>query len=736
MNENNKPSGITIAFILRNLFRSVWLFFPGIFFLFLTFFCFGFLPQGQDLMILSSEHSGNFSFFLCALCFIAVIAWLGAREIANLKRSRYNDFITPFLFKHIPRFIGFSFFTVLIACYIKTPLFSQANTTNKIPGSVQWLILFVSPLYYWVSTWYMERRIKKITFNWLFFVVLFSFFAITAILCTNLKADTYWLIFIILLLSQWAYLVLVITRRKIIDTKSDHLLAQNIAKKLFYFLLFIALAVYISCAISVSIAVRVTSFPFVLLAFSLFMCVGYLLSYFSIKKELNIHIVILFFVFLFGLWSERHFVYLKKNSNADFKKRADLEQYFKKWIESRKDSIDKYNDGTYPVYFVLSDGGASRSGYWVASVLSYLQDNSKGEFGKKLFCLSGASGGSLGNAAFYMLLRKMANENPPLNNNLYLTRSTEYLKSDFLTYTLSRMLGYDFFIQLYPWHSSGDRGEALAEALESAPDDSVFLKKTLDVSFSELSITEKNINDSFPIICINTTRMQDGHPSVISNINISKNEKDFNYRIDVLDILQPEKDIKLSTAIVLGASFPYISPAGRIDKISKSPMDKDSIRENYFVDGGYIDNSGAGIVHEMILQLNKIIETTTDSVLKKRMKKLAFTVIHITNGLKGDIMAQKVNPLINDLAAPLKTLIGTFSVQTTVNDNRLKNYMESFSKDRKSYLDINLYENDNHNYYPINWVISQHILKKMDDRLKSNKELKYLLDMINGPQNQ
>ena len=102
----------------------------------------------------------------------------------------------------------------------------------------------------------------------------------------------------------------------------------------------------------------------------------------------------------------------------------------------------------YPVYFVLADGGASRSGYWVASVLSKLQDTSRNAFGRHLFCLSGASGGSVGNASFYLLLKELGDQPSKLPyDSIYLKHSRQYLENDFLTYTLSRMLSHDFFVR-------------------------------------------------------------------------------------------------------------------------------------------------------------------------------------------------------------------------------------------------------------------------------------------------
>src|SRR5690606_42013860 len=81
--------------------------------------------------------------------------------------------------------------------------------------------------------------------------------------------------------------------------------------------------------------------------------------------------------------------------------------------------------------------------------------------------------------------------------------------------------------------------------------------------------------------------------------------------------------------------------------------------------------------------------------------KLKFRVIHISNGnysnpkpaVTGNAMATRnfvaesalaepvkaeLHPLLNDLAAPLLTIIGTFSSQTGYTNSRLSTYMRVF----------------------------------------------------------
>lgn len=726
--------------VIRSVFRSVWLFFSGILFLLLSLFAFVKLTQGKDLIMLSGEKAGNFIFFLIALICLVLVSWYGARLVADARHKETPQYLSPFIFMHMPRFIGFSFFTLFIIAFLQTPLFPQ------IDDIVYWLIFAVSFFYYWFWTRFMENNFKRIVFNWIFIIIVGVIFLVSVIVAYNLN-DYKWLIIVDLMLLQWGFLVFVVTRRRWLDDvlldkkrqsklpgivqKASAKAGINPAEEMFHFVFvilgFLVFVVYLWSTFSVPFAVFITPFPFVLIAFAVFAGVGFFITHRSIKWGFNIHVMLLILVFIFGLWTERHRVKLIDNTAADFKQRDSLKTYFKKWIDERKADID--SSTVYPVYFVLADGGASRSGYWVASVQSRLQDETDGRFGKHLFCLSGASGGSVGNAAFYLLLKKRGNENINPADSIFLKDSRTYLKSDFLTYTLSRMLGHDFFIQLWPFSTKGDRASALTQALEKAPQgENIFLKDSINigVTMSELMSDRRNAKATLPVLCVNTTRMQDGRPAVVTTINLKANERDFNNRLDVLDLLPAGKDMKLSSAVVLGASFPYVSPAGRIDGVVKNVQDSMSV--NYFVDGGYVDNSGAGVVHEMIIQLRRIIsDPAWDEATKTRFAKLSLQVIHITNGPSGDIMVRKVNPFINDLAAPLKTLAGSYGIQTTVNDSRLKNYMRDFAGTTVNYWDINLYRPKEPLKYSMNWVISQRNLDSMDTRLKMHPDLNTLV---------
>ena len=480
----------------------------------------------------------------------------------------------------------------------------------------------------------------------------------------------------------------------------------------------IAMCIYITGVLNINFAMDISSINFAILAFGIL--VGYfgLVSIFSIHFKINFHIIILILVMIFASNRESHYARLTKKDTANIsKERPDLRTYFLNWVQHNKNAIIKKD--TFSLLFVLADGGASRSGYWAASVLGKFHDETYGKFDEHLFCLSGASGGSVGNGTYFALLY-----NKGLHGTNFKTDGQEFLKHDFLSYTLARMLGPDFFRPILPFNlkNMSDRAGALEKSMEKGIEDSVFLAKKFAVQFSALT---PDTNNSLPVLCINTTRMQDGRPGVISNIKIDNSA--FGKRIDVIGLLKKDTDMRLSTAVIMGARFPYLSPAGRINHYGADT----SI--NYFVDGGYFDNSGAGVVHEMIVGIQEIIkELERKDTAYNYLKKLDFHVIHITNSPVSADILNRVNPLRNDLMAPILTLVGSYGTQTDVNDSRLQKYLQLLYVDTAHYKLADLYYNINHDTlsFPMNWSISKYYQTKMNQQLDTSLQIKQLINWI------
>jgi hypothetical protein len=752
-----------IARTWRNLLRSLWLFFPAILFLALAYFLFWILPQGKDLMVITLENPKGrtaileFFCFIIALLFWVYVTWYSTRIVARAKHFQEpeDDSVWEIFRVQSPRILAFTCITVILLAFFRLEDYGFPHLSFQLCN----ILLVLSYGWYFIlyTLWHrfvkQRNRSKKQWITFLKKTRRMAFWALVVFGMAMMWLKSFWPVIAMLLALQAGLVLLMIVRRELDEGSTEGEVKipgkltpkSGLWKKMKYIVLHdenrnyvrlfmiissIGLCFYFACIIWIRFAVFIGPFPFVLLAFGVLLGFGNILSYISVLTRFNFHLVLFIVALISGRYFDSHNLDLpKKVEDAPrFAKRQDLKEYFTHWTSDpgRQKILSDTTAPKYPVYFVMANGGASRSGYWTAKILSKLEDESAGKFSDHIFCLSGASGGSVGNATFFSLLR--AKEKLNAAGISFDSAATQYLKSDFLTFTLSHLLGPDIFRNFLPVlnYLEMDRGRALALSLEIAPSKSNFLYDSFAVRFSSL-ITQKGKNYNLPILCINATRMRDGAPAVFSNIMIDSSsiaDNYFNNRIDILSKIRDSRDIKLSTAVVLGASFPYISPAGRIDNPYFERNRKGNLvsktESQYFVDGGYFDNSGAGVVNEMIFALNNMMDK--DSSLVKYKNRLEFYVLHILNTDPKRENKKPVNSLTNDLMAPAKTLIGSYGKQTTINDQRLKNYLYSLYNDELHYKKIDLYDDAISDFsYSMNWVFSGRQRDTMDAALQRNR---------------
>ena len=780
-----------LLLFLSRLLKSIWLFFPGLLFLVLTIFCFWTLDQGKDLIISFTESQTTKVLFFIAIGFWLYVSWYSARIIAYQKKFMQECYIqqcapqqltppeakklelTAGFLDRFPRMIGFSCCLVIELAMFQIPLFF------KKPLTTGWalIILIVALL---ILAWVDKRLIKFCSDGQPNTarnkgIVRKTFWAMLILFLLVLTGMMFWWrnasisVIILIVMLFWlmlTYMLYINYRRNDLadqqnkTPKKDSWINCQFKKvmkllnvpagevgyfKWFNIIALVGLGVYITAIRSLPVAVSMGPFPFVMGAFAVLLGFGNIITVLSVKLKVNLHFIVFLLAAFFSA-SENHFirtvpVAAHNIPAAVYKNRQDIYEYYTRWIEAHPD-IDSAKT-TYPVYFVLANGGASRSAYWVASVLGRLEDaslvNKDNRFSKHVFCLSGTSGGGVGVAAFYALLRNA--QQMPLRPE-FEKSAKNFLGQDFLTYTLARMLGPDYFkyiMHISPW---GDRAAALEYSFENCPDTGYY-KLHFDSTYFNDCIALHNQPAALPLLCINTTRVQDGTPGVLSSIKLQKDMRNnktdiFNNRIDVVDLLNDTATIRLSTAAIMGARFPYISPAGRIDQPTNV---KDVTNPHYFVDGGYFDNSSAGVVQEMIRAIGKITDTTRNMIVKQRTKKIRLVVLHITNSPQGDPILRNVTPLSNDLAAPILTIMGAYDMQTTVNDRRLDKFLADVNSNRDSnsihsavYYPIHLYtgpgerrDSITRGPYAMNWFISADVRNRMDLRLQRQPSLNKLL---------
>ena len=723
---------------LAILLQLLWAFLPGILFILFAYIFFTGFVQGKDIILTGLKSRQTGLFFIIGLLFWVLITWYTSRLIAY-NHDRLFQVAKKGLY-HTPRILGFACFTVIIiAMSVLKP--SESNNLK------QWMIVGLSAIGYALLHPLFEKIKNKsnrkalILYRnvlWLLFVIIIG---------TMVWLNSSLVCICLLPVLQAGYLFLVITRKKISETSlKDHAIPANknlISKEMAYKNLvvwiltdkegkrdplkkelmiqtekniflwfnifsFTALLIYLSAVFSISFSRYITALPIILLSFGILLGAGNIITLFSLKQKINFHFLLLLAIVIVGFFNEPHEVNLLqlKESNQ-YNARPSLRAHFNKWIEERKIQLKDSSHKTFPIYFVMADGGASRSAYWTASVLGKIETATSGNFSKQLFCLSGASGGSLGNMSFFATLQNKSNKTK--------TKTVQdYLASDFLSFPLIRLLGPDIILPLIPFHLLYDRAAALEKSFQATTNENE-ITRLMNLPFSALQL-QHDSSYALPLVFINCTRMQDGAPAVVSNINIEKNV--FGKRIDVLKSLDTKQDISVASAVALGARFPYFSPAGRIGN-------------EYFVDGGYFDNSGAGVVNEMILDLQSMIMDSIKNNPQHPYQKVRFNVLHITNEPETEKKISATHPLVNDLAAPVKTILGSYARQTDINNLRLYKYMLEIYKGDTSYTSINLYKKGEEDDYPMNWSISDQSLARMNKRLAAHEGIANIVKVIN-----
>jgi predicted acylesterase/phospholipase RssA len=770
---------------ISQLFKSIWLFFPGIIFLLFGIFCFWTLGQGKDIIVAFTENTSrtilslNYTriIFFVAIGFWVYVSWYSARIISYIKKKREEDDIkivsgvssktveneyntrpafleidSNFL-DELPRIIGNSCFLVLELSVLQSP--ASLHTITSTAAWVSFIVLLIIIRY--LNKWVNDKLAMKSSFRKLFYVLLFMLIALIIIISVFPKIYILTL-FGLLVLFHVVFIFYTNLRRVQMEKKEQKkMLAQNQTQKapnLFerlmdYFCIprketgyfesfliigFAGIILYIASIKWLPFARNIGPFPFIILAFGVLLAFGNIVSAFSVKYKVNFHFILFILAFILG-FGETHYVRtIDLPTNNNYVSRPDLRTYLATWIKSR--NVAAFPDSmNYDMFFVMSNGGASRSGYWTAGVLGRLEDasltyNKSNRFSDHVFCVSGTSGGGVGVATFFSLLKDKESHMEPL----YAKSAKAFLKQDYFTYTFARMLGPDFFNYIFHVSAAKDRAAALESSFEESSrnsDDSTYQVPFYDTLSKFTAIRDGRIY--LPILFVNTTRMQDGNPGVVTNLKPDSGI--YNERVDVLNLLDGNKDISLTSGAILGARFPYLSPAGRI-------------ANNYFVDGGYFDNSGAGVIQETIRGILNIEkeDSMANGTLYPQIKKLRFTILHIVNSPveKDSRDIVPVAPIKNDLMSPILTIEGAYDMQTTVNDVRLINYISDinrFGGHHANYNRISLYEDsaewshdplrarfDKEPSYAMNWFMSDTLLRRIDNRLIQNPQLNYLIN--------
>lgn len=358
-------------------------------------------------------------------------------------------------------------------------------------------------------------------------------------------------------------------------------------------------------------------------------------------------------------------------------------------LERRKPAGD--GKVAVPLVLVAAEGGGIRAAYWTAQVLTCAFDGGSlcGRADKDagrltrlgdrraVFAASGASGGSLGLVSYYTHVLEGDRRQDWVDHRL---------GDDYLAPTWARTLFVDVPNGLLRLNVGQDRAAILERAWEQSwtrRDRSLLRlgwhqRSSGPLAARTLFRSYLEPRSRLPLLLLSGTSVDDGCRVNNSVLNGDVNGVEsrvlrvrdclatgpfeqggavppqptgwiFGATHDLDDLLCPKLDVRFSTAALLSARFPYVSPSGRVHFCG------DAHQGISVVDGGYFDNSSASPLVELTARLEPAVAAFN------RGNDGACVVpvyLQIDNHYKGPSAAH-ANRLVPQLLVPPTTVLRT-----------------------------------------------------------------------------
>jgi hypothetical protein len=456
----------------------------------------------------------------------------------------------------------------------------------------------------------------------------------------------------------------------------------------------------------VTLPVVFSAIIFYLFVFSLLRLIG---------KKYKVHIITLVLLLMFVLVNVipndfhrvRH--YTNDSQPANTMPLQDLNTYADNWLAQRKNEIDsfhKYFKRPYPVFLVNAYGGGIRAAAWTGKYIhhldtlvynTWLRSNSpylstRFDFQHYVFSYSGASGGTMGAAVLCAQRYAQLTAQPvsPHTDSLFFS-------NDFLTPVIVPLLGRDVWFAFTGQQWVEDRARIQERTWE-------LHAKTSHPSFSleeKMSSYWSNpsIHGEVPLLFSNSYLLDSGLKAIVAPVRLDPADFPASYLVNnrVGGQSIDSQELRLSTAALLSARFPYISPAGELDDF------------HHFMDGGLKENSGGETSAQLRVVLQRALERrgwTADSV---RIIMLS------VNNSPYAVDTVQIAKNVFELGAPLTALMNNW-VGNTIKADEL-NEIDTASGQYKYFSVRPECSTDSSNLQPVlplGWQISDASLTFMD----------------------
>ena len=339
--------------------------------------------------------------------------------------------------------------------------------------------------------------------------------------------------------------------------------------------------------------------------------------------------------------------------------RAELVADFTRWHQARLAQGDAPDA---PVLFVAAAGGGLRAAHWTARVLAAIDDATCNAFGRRMYAISGVSGGSLG-AATYVALKADQPVDAPTDPAAACASAQPHAP---LSHSVERVLGRDFLAPvvgsflftdaLQRWIPTPvivrDRAWVLAEHWADAWHEA----QGTDRLHAPLgALYADDTTRRLPMLFLNATSVDTGRRAIATQVRLAAPDA-----IDVYAGGLKTDGLSLAQAVLNSARFTYVSPAGTlIGQRGELVGVADRL-----VDGGYFDNSGAETLLDVIgtLERNGVLQARQAYVVLISNEATAARLCRDVNAVPPDVSVGAITahtPGSSETLSPIEAMLST-----------------------------------------------------------------------------
>jgi hypothetical protein len=445
-------------------------------------------------------------------------------------------------------------------------------------------------------------------------------------------------------------------------------------------------------------------------------------------KKFSLRFLLFILLILCSFFNTDHPVRYNEKTFADYKKYPDtislykdnrpyLKDHFFNWFEAyKKDTTTLYcikGDTSklsfYPVIFVCAEGGALRTGAFASQTLSFLQDSLQKNYGldfkKSVYAFSGVSGGSVG-ISFFNALGYLSKPEE-LRQESYSDLTKRFFNEDFLSPVIGKMFYGDVVQLILPFHvQKFDRAIGLEKSWEFAYERVINPKgeNIFSADFKDIY----NRSAAYPALFINTDEVETGRQCWITNVRPDSNMF-FSRERDLIS-QKIRGGINYSTAINFSSRFPLFSPAGTLQQGGGKKF--------HYVDGGYVENTGAGTMLEVLKSMKPYIDTLNKQLkasVNKRVRPYVIVLQYAGDG----VSASNIN-FGNEVSEILLGIYNTRNGRSKAAITELERFVEEEMGGKVSKLPLSKSGSD----VPLNWVLSAKSLNSILADIKDKWEEK------------